>query len=110
MYFEIKSYVLSYWIYIKEESIIHFSKDKPVVHNCCPADKKTKRQYFKELLARIEKENPHAKEHMLNALIHSERANLFPTTEEFVLKHNNKITVHLHQLDENHLMCQLFLE
>ncbi len=77
-------------LYIKEESIIHFSKDKPVVHNCCPADKKTKRQYFKELLTRIEKENPHAKEHMLNALIHSERANLFPTTEEFVLKHNKK--------------------
>lgn len=77
-------------IYIKEESIIHFSKHLPIVHNCCPADKKTKRQYFKDLLNQINTENPNAKERMLTALIHSERANLIPATSEFIEKHNKK--------------------
>ena len=78
-------------IYIKEQSIISFAKDLPIIKNCCPADKKTKREYFKELLAQIEKENPQAKDRMLTAIIHSERANLFPTTPEFLQKHNKKL-------------------
>lgn len=77
-------------IYIKEQSLTAFAKNLPVVKNNCPADKKTKREYFKNLLTQIEKENPQAKDRMLTAIIHSERANLFPTIPEFVEKHNNK--------------------
>ena len=77
-------------IYIKEQSIICFAKNLPVVKNCCPADKHTKREYFKELLENIEEQNPHAKDRMLTAIIHSERANLFPSTPEFIQKHNKK--------------------
>lgn len=70
-------------IYIKEVSIISFTKNLPVVHNCCPADKHTKREYFKSLLEKINKDNTKAKDLMLTALIHSERANLFPVVERF---------------------------
>ena len=64
-------------IYVRERDIIAFSKDKPILHNPCPADKHTKREYVKELLKHIRKEIPFSTDNILNALIHPERNNLF---------------------------------
>ncbi len=42
----------------------------PVVKNSCPADGNTKRQYIKELVARLEKENPGFKTRAFTAVVH----------------------------------------
>lgn len=63
-------------IYVEESATIAFAKDKPVVFNCCPADKNTKRQFIKELLADITDKIPHSKKRIHDALIHTERINL----------------------------------
>ncbi len=64
-------------IYVREVDIKSFSKDKPILHNPCPADKHTRREYVKELLSSIRKEIPFSTDNILNALIHPERTNLF---------------------------------
>ncbi len=42
----------------------------PVVKNSCPADGNTKRQYIKDLVARLEKENPGFKTRVFTAVVH----------------------------------------
>lgn len=69
-------------IYIEEKDVAAFSKDKPIIHNPCPADKHTKRQYVKELIASIKKDVPFAKDRMLSAIYHPERNHLFDKTFE----------------------------
>lgn len=69
-------------IYTEEKDVAAFSKDKPVIHNPCPADKHTKRQYVKELIASIKKDVPFAKDRMLSAIYHPERNHLFDKTFE----------------------------
>lgn len=63
-------------LYVREKDIIGFSKDKPIIHNPCPADKHTKRQYIKDLLKELEKDNPKLRENILSALTHPDRNNL----------------------------------
>lgn len=63
-------------IYLRETDISSFAKDKPVLHNPCPADKHTKREYIKTLLKDIRREIPCSAENLLNALTHEERNNL----------------------------------
>lgn len=64
-------------IYIREKEIASFAKDKPIIHNPCPADKHTKRQYIKDLLKTLEKDNKKIKENVLGAITHPERNGLF---------------------------------
>lgn len=64
-------------IYIEEKDILAFSKNNPVIHNSCPQDKHTQRQYVKELIASIKKDVPFAKDRMLSAIYHPERNHLF---------------------------------
>ena len=64
-------------IYVRERDIISFTNDKPILHNPCPADKHTRREYVKNLLKDIRKEIPFSTDNVLNALIHPERTNLF---------------------------------
>lgn len=64
-------------IYIEEKDVAAFSKQNPVIHNPCPADKHTKRQYVKDLIASIKKDVPFAKDRMLSAIYHPERNHLF---------------------------------
>lgn len=64
-------------IYVRERDIISFTSDKPILHNPCPADKNTRREYIKNLLKDIRKEIPFSTDNVLNALIHPERTNLF---------------------------------
>ena len=64
-------------IYIREKEISGFIKGKPILHNPCPANKHTKRQYIKDLLKTLEKDNKKIKENVLGAITHPERNGLF---------------------------------
>lgn len=72
-----KMTVIRPMIYIEEKDVAAFSKQNPVIHNPCPADKHTKRQYVKDLIASIKKDVPFAKDRMLSAIYHPERNHLF---------------------------------
>lgn len=74
-------------IYIEEKDVSAYSKNLPVIHNPCPADKHTKRQYVKELIVSIKKDVPFAKDRMLSAIYHPERNHLFG--EAIKKKHDN---------------------
>lgn len=58
-------------IYVPEVEIIGFQNkyQLPVVSNPCPADGNTKRQYVKELLKRLNQENPGIKDRMFAAIM-----------------------------------------
>lgn len=57
-------------IYVPEPDIIGFQKqyDLPTFKNPCPADGYTKREYTKDLIRSLTKENPLLKEHLFNAV------------------------------------------
>lgn len=61
------------FILIPEADIIGFQHkyNLPVAKGKCPADGYTKRQYVKELLQQIQKENPGSKDRMLTAILNS---------------------------------------
>lgn len=65
------------FVYIFEKDIAAFAKDLPVVHNPCPANHLTQREYMKNLIKDIQKEIPFCKERMHGALTHPERYNLW---------------------------------
>lgn len=64
-------------IFIREKEIAGYSKQNPVIHNPCPADKHTRRQYVKDLLRSVSQDVPKATENVINAILHPERNNLF---------------------------------
>lgn len=64
-------------IFTSEKSIINSSKNLPIIKNICPANHKTKREEIKLFLQETEKKFPKFKEKALNAIISSERYNLF---------------------------------
>lgn len=57
-------------IYIEEKDITAFAEKEnlPIMHNPCPADGFTKRQYVKDLLANLEKENPDVRKRIFRAI------------------------------------------
>lgn len=57
-------------IYMNEADIIGFvhKNNVPVVKSPCPADGHTKREYIKQLLKRLNQENPGVKERMFTAI------------------------------------------
>lgn len=69
-------------VLIEEKDIISVGKNLPILNNPCPANKHTKREYMKDLIKNISKDIPGLKEHILSAIIHPERYNLFPITNE----------------------------
>ncbi len=69
-------------VYVNERLIVGATKNLPIVHNCCPADKHTQRQYIKELYAHIQKEIPFVKERVHDAILHPERNNLITTDKK----------------------------
>ena len=73
-------------IYTEEKNIRAYAKHFPVLHNPCPADKHTNRQYIKELLASVKKDIPFAKSRILTALYHPERNHLFGEAIEKLVK------------------------
>ena len=58
-------------MYVPEQSIADFaSKEQlPVIKNLCPVDGSTKRAYAKELVAKINKDNPGAKDKIMHAIL-----------------------------------------
>lgn len=69
--------VIRPFIFVSEEDVKRVSKDFPVLFNPCPANKYTQRESAKQLLTTLDKTYPDAKEKIFNAIIHSERYNLF---------------------------------
>lgn len=65
--------VIRPFIYMKEADVIGFVNkyEVPVVKSPCPADGETKREYAKNLLHRINLENPGVKERMFSAIQNS---------------------------------------
>ena len=57
-------------LYIKEQALADFAERKhlPLVHNRCPADKRTRRQEIKELLARLEQRYPGLRDRAFGAM------------------------------------------
>ena len=69
-------------VFTEEKNIRAYAKDLPIMHNPCPADKHTKRQYVKELFTEIKKEVPFVKKNVLSAIVHPERTRLFPPEKD----------------------------
>ena len=69
-------------IYAPENYVIGFAKryELPVVKNRCPEDKRTKREYAKNLIKQLEKENPGFKTRLFTAIEGSHAGNfgIFP--------------------------------
>ena len=57
-------------LYIGEKAVAHFAQERqlPVVHNTCPADKHTKRQEVKELIASMQVQYPELKTRIFGAM------------------------------------------
>ena len=72
------------FIYTSEADIKGAVKkaDLPVLHNPCPANNHTQREYVNELVKRLNSEVPFARERMLGAIYHPERNNLWKKPDE----------------------------
>lgn len=70
-------YVIRPLIYCDESDIQRVSKNYPILTNPCPADKHTERENAKTMLKELNKIYPNCKEKLFNAIIHTERYNLF---------------------------------
>lgn len=70
-------WVIRPMVFIEEKDIISFAKDKPILHNPCPADKTTQREYIKNLLNDIKKDIPFVKKRIHGAITSPDRYNLF---------------------------------
>lgn len=70
-------YVIRPLIYCDEDDIIKLEKDLPVLRNLCPADKHTERENAKGILKELNEIYPNSKEKIFNAIIHTDRYNLF---------------------------------
>lgn len=64
-------------VMIKEADIISYSKDLPIVKSCCPANKKTKREYVKDAIKHIAEQVPSIRDMAFVAITRPERYNLF---------------------------------
>jgi len=79
-------------LYVKEKNIIGIVNkyNFPVLYNCCPADKKTKREYVKQLLKSIQKDVPNVQERIFGAVTNPDRYNLLDKTFEILNSSKNK--------------------
>ena len=73
-------------IMIKEVHVVAYSKTLPVVKSCCPANKKTKREYVKDVIKEIGKEVPNVRDMAYVAITKPDRYNLF---DQYVNKKEN---------------------
>lgn len=77
-------------LYLKEREVVKL-KEKyqfPVVHNPCPVDGHTKRQYIKETLKKLEHENPGLRDRFFGAIQRSELEGWKPVRTEKRRKKN----------------------
>ncbi len=64
-------------LYINEEDIQRISINFPVIKNTCKANHNTQREKAKQILSELNKTYPDTKEKIFNAIIHTDRYNLF---------------------------------
>lgn len=64
-------------VYIYEGDIAAYAKKLPVLHNPCPADKHTQREFMKSLIKNIQKDIPSAKDRIKGAIMSPDRYNLW---------------------------------
>ncbi len=69
-------------IYAYEKDIANLAKGLPIVHNPCPVNHETQREYMKDLIKHITNDIPIAKDRMLSAIINPERNNLWDIPEK----------------------------
>lgn len=74
-----------------ERLISNVSKDFPILHNCCPANHITKREYVKNLIKSIEKDIPFVKDRILSAITETERYNMLDKLDDIPQNINNDI-------------------
>ena len=77
-------------IYISENDVACYARNLPVVHNPCPADKHTKREYMKDLIKSLQKDIPFVKDRMLGAISNPDRYNLWDNVIEKYNSERNK--------------------
>jgi len=65
------------FIYVDEKQIAAASKNFPIVDNPCPSNHRTKREYMKELIASLQKDNPGARKNIFGSLVNPQRNNLW---------------------------------
>ena len=70
-------------IFVPEKEVHMASKDLPIVHNPCPADKHTNREYVKDILNSIKENVKVSSINMLSALTHPERNNLLDKVKTY---------------------------
>lgn len=82
--FQTKSYldkvditVIRPMIFIKESQINSIAKNFPILKSSCPIDKKTKREFMKELLKSLNHDIPKCSDRIFDAIINKDRLNLF---------------------------------
>lgn len=58
-------------MYVAEKGVANFVRDQgiKVVKNTCPVDGSTKREYAKQLMEQINRDNPSAKDRMMHAIV-----------------------------------------
>jgi tRNA(Ile)-lysidine synthase TilS/MesJ len=68
-----KLYSIRPLMFVPEKDIISFKNkyELPVVKSPCPADENTKREYMKNLLKQLNKENPGVTDRMFKAILTS---------------------------------------
>ncbi len=64
-------------VYVYEKDVASLAHDMPIVHNPCPVNHETQREYVKNLIKSITNDIPIAKDRMLGAIINPERNNLW---------------------------------
>lgn len=68
-------------IYLSEKDISAHQNKLPILHNPCPANHHTQREFMKNLVKQITKDIPIARDRMLSAITNAERYNLFPNKQ-----------------------------
>jgi len=63
-------------IFATEKEIIAVAKGLPVLSNPCPINHKTRREYMKELVAKLDRDIDGARERMIDAVVCADRYNL----------------------------------
>lgn len=75
-----KLHIIRPLAYIREELVKKYAREKkfPVVENHCPTSRTSRRRYVKEILDRMEQENPKVRDNIWKAMGHV-KTDYFPT-------------------------------
>jgi len=66
------------FLYVREHEIAKLAADLPVLHNPCPVNHHTQREYMKNLVKKLDADIPDARKRMLDAITSADRYNLLP--------------------------------